>query len=477
MDHILSLYEAEYAAKEKEREEEERAWRESCEKLELMEMERLTLSKIGEETGRRLWSRMFGLPLRAAAMTPSPPAGSRVRPARANLQEPKQRDTVDHDGLALPKSYPIKVAYGYRATVAHVQLVFNSPSSTTSALQPQADFRPSRANGNPLPTKWRLDWLFASVRMHVEASALVAGAAPTLTESLKPSNGANDDVRGNENEALEDPFVRDDALDLDVMDEFFEVEMESYRVSPNPSSIQISTFPRSRSSLHRPRQRSSPRRGRDVLPVLASSPSTSDSSASASTTTPSETATVVEVPSSREFSSIARKTKKMLRLHGRSASPLPRPTSYLSAGTNLSTDSSDDNEDDTSALSQEEQDIADSSEPVDAASHYHQPAPPPQSRRQPLVKPPRASRKRFYTDTRFFLVYALENSVRTRLLSTPGAEGDALRSSGALGWGGSRAVTMVKRERMSSSGGGSGGGVGGGGEGSPLRARIELEED
>lgn len=63
----------------------------------------------------------------------------------------------------------------------------------------------------------------------------------------------------------------------------------------------------------------------------------------------------------------------------------------------------------------------------------------------------------FYTDTRFF--YALENSIRLRLLSIEGEKGDELRASCALGWSGSRAVRMVRRERVRSFGARAGAGV------------------
>jgi hypothetical protein len=57
-------------------------------------------------------------------------------------------------------------------------------------------------------------------------------------------------------------------------------------------------------------------------------------------------------------------------------------------------------------------------------------------------------RRRVYTDARFFLVYVLENSIRIRLLNLPVNKADALRTSGVLGWGGSRAVTMVRKEKV-----------------------------
>jgi len=72
---------------------------------------------------------------------------------------------------------------------------------------------------------------------------------------------------------------------------------------------------------------------------------------------------------------------------------------------------------------------------------------------------PVLARKRTYTDTQFFLVYALENSTRMQLLNIPGDAGDELRASSALGWSGSRAVTMVRKERSPLMGAGRGVGV------------------
>lgn len=150
----------------------------------------------------------------------------------------------------------------------------------------------------------------------------------------------------------------------------------------------------------------------------------------------------------REFSSRDRKTKRAAFYHGRSASPLPRPPAWLGSPRD---DRRSPSPSRSSSPSPSPRSSSSPSRPIrhpalvpstrhasSTSQHGHIPSPPP----SPVTR-----KKIFYTDTRFFLVYALENSIRARLLAIEGETGDELRSSGALGWSGSRAVRMVRKER------------------------------
>lgn len=177
----------------------------------------------------------------------------------------------------------------------------------------------------------------------------------------------------------------------------------------------------------------------------------------------------------REFSSRDRKTKRAAFYRGRSASPLPRPPEWLATPSRNHRNARSPSPTRASGAGdwrwrwksqghQQQQQEKQSSRPirhpalVPSARHnnHHNSS----SHSSSHSHSPILARKRmFYTDTRFFLVYALENSIRLRLLSIEGEKGDELRASGALGWSGSRAVRMVRRERVRSFGARAGAGV------------------
>ena len=491
MDHILALCEAERVVEEERGREEERAWRESCEALLLAKATRqISLERKGWwRFGSSSRSTSRETPRRTAAVVLPTPVT--VTPTLALAPTP-----------TAPVPMPIKIAYGYRASSVHVKLLFGAGSSPSLSSYSQSPYTPAaspysspssassstsssvfnessssysgKKNGDDsrsakfnLETSLtrklgRFEWLFASARMHGEASAGVgrlsshprpySSSSFTSSSSSSSSSASGAEGRLGEGEQGEGEEDGEEWEEEDEDEEELDTEMETYRVfsSPSPSSSDSPSSSSSSASSSRSRRARSPRRR---------SPS-------------SPTDSVVIIPSqqdapAREFSSAARKTKKVLAMKGRSASPLPRPSAWLGRGEKERAESEgvEGEESELGAEREVEQDEFSAKEQVPPSlpasrSHSH-------SHSRSQIRP-RSTRKRIYTDTRFFLVYALENSVRMRLLSLPGAEGDELRASGALGWGGSRAVQMVRRER---SGERWAGGVGDGGRRgvSPLR--------
>ena len=468
-DHILALCEHEHAREEEKKEAEEEAYRKSLLLVEEQRRQR-RVGRKGVKQGDGGWWGWFGSgsmqvhtrtttttsrrqgqgrgrgrkmtqssppdsnPSRASSLPPSSSGSRGESNSNANTSNKSDRQPrASHSASPYrprsmkgtkTKKHPITVTYGYRARPADVRKIFYSSHSSdphsAAALSWEERCRRHEANATMTssdPTsrsgaerknaKWEWDQLFASA---VDVLVTPAGRpssrfneSPSIAEEVAREEGYF--TACIDEEEPEADLGAEADLDSEA-DEEMNVELETY-------SSSITPLPSSTANLNGQR--------------------------------------------AREFSSRDRKTKRGAVYRGRSASPLPRPPAWLEI-------QQPDREGSSQSSAHSSSDLS-SSTPSRPIRH---PAPRPASRRgtggggstsDDRMPSPVVARKRTYTDTRFFLVYALENSTRMQLLNMPGEAGDELRASSALGWSGSRAVTMVKKEKSPLMGAGRGVGV------------------
>lgn len=403
------------------------------------------------------------------------------------------------------RKHPITIAYGYRARGSDVRHIFYSTTSSSSSSSPSpppsswfqsASPSATASSGTPvhlLPWSERRriedalarqrekkrranewEWLFASAAHGAFDSHSRSRSSRRRRDVAAASEIGQDELDGDEEWPLgSDADDGDDSdvgdgyefgddndddegrLEGDSSEDVMDFELDMFSITPSDSSHQEFI---TASAHHHPhntsvRQPLQPPASRNVN----------------GTSSPSHQLGAALVSGEREFSSRNRKTKRAAFYRGRSASPLPRPPAWLGTsqqqgGGGRAGSRSPSPSRSSSARSATSWNWRARGEPQHPSRPIRHPALVPSTRHSSSSSsstssssapnngtspsPILARKRMFYTDTRFFRVYALENSIRLRLLSIEGEKGDELRASGALGWSGSRAVKMVRRERV-----------------------------